>query len=73
MRTLRDDSAAIMTTMRSACCTVARRCAMASVVRPLSSAREPAAPLRSLAASSELVASSSSNIGRSAKQRAGDG
>src|SRR5882762_7537613 len=54
-----------MTTMRSACCTVARRCAMASVVRPLSSAASACCTMRSLAASSELVASSSSNIGRS--------
>ncbi len=52
--------------MRSALRTVARRCAMTSVVRPRASRSSACATWRSLSASSELVASSSSRIGRSA-------
>ena len=54
-----------MTTMRSAFCTVARRCAMTIVVRRAISFSSACCTSSSLAASSELVASSSSRIGGS--------
>ena len=59
------------TTIRSAFCTVASRCAMTSVVRPCSSVWRPCCTSCSAAASSELVASSKQNrpVGH---QRAGD-
>jgi len=72
MRTLRDDSAAIHD--HDAVGMLHRREAMRDGrrMRPPRARREPAAPWRSLAASSELVASSSCNIaGRQAA--AGDG
>ena len=61
-----------MTTMRSALSTVARRCAMTSVVRPRRRRSSASCTSRSLSASSELVASSSSSTRGIAQDRAGD-
>ena len=55
-----------ITTMRSAWRTVASRCAMISVVRRVIRRSSASCTMRSLSASSALVASSSSRIGRSA-------
>ena len=59
----RRSAPASITTMRSARCTVARRCAMTSVVRSCIAASSAACTMRSLSASSALVASSSSSSG----------
>ena len=58
------------TTIRSAPTTVASRCAMISVVRPAISRSSASCTMRSLSASSALVASSSSRIGRRRASRA---
>ena len=72
MRAFGDDRAALHDDDAVGVRTVASRCAMASVVRPFSSASSARCTTRSLAASSELVASSSSRIGAVGEQRARD-
>ena len=62
-----------MTTMRSALRTVASRCAMIKVVRCCIRCSRASCTRRSLSASSELVASSSSRIGRILEDRPGNG
>src|SRR5690348_3310334 len=64
MATMRPAS---ITAMRSAWRTVARRCAIISTVRPAISRSSARWTMRSLSASSALVASSSRRIGRSAR------